>query len=344
MHASRLPLLAVALCLTAAAPAAAQSPTGPSGPTGPTPTPTIVPAITPVPTATPEPARDGRLRISVNTAQRNRGHKVALKGQRLIVKGALRPAIRGQRVTVRLTQGSKTVMTRRARTRASGKFRVVLKARATGRLAVRAAHQRSPRIRRTTAKAVRLQSFAPSLTFGSKGALVRLFQKGLSQMKYPTSRSGTYDAATGRAVMAYRKVNGLARTEYPSAQVIRGILAGKGAYKVRHPKAGHHVEADISRQILALVDGDRVVRVEPTSSGAPATPTVIGTFRFYSQTPGTNSKGMVHSSYFIRGYAIHGYASVPAYNASHGCLRIPIPDAWYVFNWINLGDRIFVDY
>ena len=36
---------------------------------------------------------------------------------------------------------------------------------------------------------------------------------------------------------------------------------------------------------------------------------------------------MVYSSYFIRGYAIHGYADVPTYAASHGCLRMPIPDA-----------------
>ena len=36
---------------------------------------------------------------------------------------------------------------------------------------------------------------------------------------------------------------------------------------------------------------------------------------------------MVDSNYFIRGYAIHGYAEVPTYAASHGCLRVPIPDA-----------------
>jgi lipoprotein-anchoring transpeptidase ErfK/SrfK len=52
---------------------------------------------------------------------------------------------------------------------------------------------------------------------------------------------------------------------------------------------------------------------------------------------GTNAKGMVHSSYFIRGYAIHGYASVPIYNASHGCLRVPIPEADYIFDWVRLG-------
>jgi lipoprotein-anchoring transpeptidase ErfK/SrfK len=27
--------------------------------------------------------------------------------------------------------------------------------------------------------------------------------------------------------------------------------------------------------------------------------------------------------YFLRGFAIHGYPSVPAYPASHGCVRIP---------------------
>jgi lipoprotein-anchoring transpeptidase ErfK/SrfK len=46
---------------------------------------------------------------------------------------------------------------------------------------------------------------------------------------------------------------------------------------------------------------------------------------------------MVDSSYFIRGYAIHGYAEVPAYAASHGCLRIPIPNAPAVFGWVKVG-------
>ena len=73
------------------------------------------------------------------------------------------------------------------------------------------------------------------------------------------------------------------------------------------------------------------------SSGKPSTPTVLGRFRVYSKTPGTNSEGMVDSNYFIRGYAIHGYAEVPAYAASHGCLRIPIPNAPAVFAWVQVG-------
>jgi lipoprotein-anchoring transpeptidase ErfK/SrfK len=49
----------------------------------------------------------------------------------------------------------------------------------------------------------------------------------------------------------------------------------------------------------------------------------------------------VHSSYFIGGYAIHGYPSVPYYPASHGCLRVPIPSAWSIFSWIDIGDPIY---
>ena len=120
------------------------------------------------------------------------------------------------------------------------------------------------------------------------------------------------------------------------------MLAGKGAFKPRDPGAGRHVEADISRQVLALIEDGEVVATYHTSTGAPATPTVIGSFRVYLKTPGINAKGMVHSSYFIRGYAIHGYFDVPAFNASHGCLRVPIANAWRIFTWLRHGDRVIV--
>ncbi len=337
MHASRLALLGAAAALAVPAAAAAQTPL-------PTPTP---PAATPTPpaaTPTPAPAAAaGKLRIGAKAPLRSRGKKVAVKGDVVEVTGSLQPAVAGQQVLIELKHGRKVLKTRRAKTGADGAFARKLRLRGSGTLVLRAIHKASPEIKRTTARAVRIQTFAPKLGFGARGALLRLFQKGLDRMKYPAPRNGVYDAATGRAVMAYRKVNSLSRSETPSAKIIRDVLAGKGAYKVRHPKAGHHVEADISRQILALVNGDKLVRVYPTSSGSPATPTVLGSYRFYSKTPGTNGKGMVYSNYFIRGYAIHGYASVPAYNASHGCLRIPVPNAISVYNWINLGDRIFVE-
>ena len=108
------------------------------------------------------------------------------------------------------------------------------------------------------------------------------------------------------------------------------------------PGHGRHVEADLSRQVLALVNGSQLVRVYHISSGKPSTPTVIGTFHVYSKTPGVNAKGMVDSNYFIGGYAIHGYYSVPTYAASHGCLRVPIPSAWNIYQWVDMGTRVFV--
>ncbi len=51
---------------------------------------------------------------------------------------------------------------------------------------------------------------------------------------------------------------------------------------------------------------------------------------------------MVDSNYFIRGYAIHGYAEVPTYAASHGCLRVPIPDAPAIYAWVREGTPVDV--
>jgi lipoprotein-anchoring transpeptidase ErfK/SrfK len=94
--------------------------------------------------------------------------------------------------------------------------------------------------------------------------------------------------------------------------------------------------------VVVLAQGGKPWRTYHASSGKPSTPTVFGSFRFYSKTPGTNAKGMVDSNYFIRGYAIHGYPEVPTYAASHGCIRVPIPNAAAIFAWIRIGDPIFV--
>jgi lipoprotein-anchoring transpeptidase ErfK/SrfK len=94
--------------------------------------------------------------------------------------------------------------------------------------------------------------------------------------------------------------------------------------------------------VLVLARGSKVERIYHTSTGSPATPTVRGSFRFYRSQPGLNAKEMFHTQYFIRGYAIHGYKSVPIYPASHGCLRVPMADARSIYDWIRLGDRIDV--
>lgn len=193
---------------------------------------------------------------------------------------------------------------------------------------------------RSLALAVRVVQ--PSARFGSRGLSVRLLQDGLRALAYAAPLNGVYDDATGRAVLAFRKVNGMARTEAVTPAIYEKLFAGLGGFRLRHPRAGRHVEFDWSRQVLVLAQAGRPVAIYHASSGKPSTPTVFGTFRFYSKTPGTNAEGMVDSNYFFRGYAVHGYPEVPPYAASHGCIRVPIPDAPAIFAWIRLGETIFV--
>jgi lipoprotein-anchoring transpeptidase ErfK/SrfK len=137
-------------------------------------------------------------------------------------------------------------------------------------------------------------------------------------------------------------MRGWSRVAVVSRDVLRGLLAGRGTFKAKHPEHGKHVEADLSRQVLVLLNGARVHRIYTVSSGKPSTPTVLGRFKVYSKTIGTNSHGMVNTSYFIGGYAIHGYAEVPAFPASHGCLRVPIPSSLSIYRWLRIGDRVDV--
>jgi peptidoglycan hydrolase-like protein with peptidoglycan-binding domain len=296
----------------------------------------------PTPTPTPAPAPvQGTLKLQAQKVHRDGERRVALTRESWRVRGELRPFVPGQTVVVRFFRGGRRIHQQTEQVQPigdgrAGEFFTPFKSRTAGRVVVEAVHLATPELDTARSERVRVNVMKP--TVGSGGSMVRLFQKGLAKLHYAVSRSGVYDDATARAVMAYRKVNGMARTYSPSQAIVRRVLAGKGAFKAKYPGDGRHVEADISRQVLALINsGGKVHRVYHTSTGAPATPTILGKFRTYRKSPGTNAKGMLHSSYFIRGYAIHGYASVPPYKASHGCLRVAIPNAWSIYQWIRMG-------
>jgi hypothetical protein len=120
--------------------------------------------------------------------------------------------------------------------------------------------------------------------------------------------------------------------------------ATRFGFHLRYGATGHRrVEANLSTQRLAFVNPNGTIRaVLHTSSGKPSTPTVTGRYYFYMKQPGYNEKGMLDSVYFYRGYAIHGYFSVPDYAASHGCLRIALSSASWAMNWLQIGDQIDV--
>jgi lipoprotein-anchoring transpeptidase ErfK/SrfK len=49
-----------------------------------------------------------------------------------------------------------------------------------------------------------------------------------------------------------------------------------------------------------------------------------------------------YALYFHQGLAIHGFPSVPDRPASHGCIRIPVKDAAFVFRAAPLGTAVLI--
>jgi lipoprotein-anchoring transpeptidase ErfK/SrfK len=300
--------------------------------------------VPPAPTPVPTPVA-GELKLVAQKVHRDDERRVALTRAPWRVRGELTPYVPGQTVEVRFFRDGKrihrqTEQLRPIRGGTAGMFRTPFKSGKEGRVVVEAVHLATPEMETVRSEKVRVNVMKPTIGYPT---IVRLLQKNLGKLRYAVARSGSWDDSTARAVMAWRKVNGYSRVFSASQGVVRQVLAGKGAFKPKYPNDGRHVEADISRQVLALIKRNgKVDRVYHTSTGAPATPTVIGRFKTYRKSPGTNAKGMVHSSYFIGGYAIHGYVSVPTYNASHGCLRVPIPNAWSIYNWVRMGTVVRV--
>ncbi|HEX8648892.1 MAG TPA: L,D-transpeptidase [Thermoleophilaceae bacterium] len=309
-----------------------------------------VPGVDPAPTTpqpgTPAPAgAEAKLTLGVASLG-DRGKRWVLAGEPLVASGRLDPYVKGEKVSVHLYRGKKRLGTRTVEVRddkGHGKFTATFGAvKKPGSYFVVAEHEASAAQQGAKSGRVRFGAVRAASGNGSNGQHVRLLQIGLRRLAFVAPLNGRHDAATGRAVIAFRKTNGMSRITSANRNVMKALFAGRGGYKLKYPKAGKHVEADLSRQVLVLADKGKPVRIYHTSSGAPSTPTVRGTFRFYRRQPGTNAKGMVHSMYFIRGYAIHGYKSVPTGPASHGCLRVPIPNARAIYDWIDLGDQIMV--
>ena len=116
-----------------------------------------------------------------------------------------------------------------------------------------------------------------------------------------------------------------------------------------------HVEIDLSRQRLFVVDTDRVVKTIPVSSGngklftsegrtrRAITPT--GRFTVYRKIAGWRKSplGMLYyPSYINYGVAIHGSRSVPSKPASHGCIRIPMSTAKELSDLTPVGTVVLV--
>ncbi len=176
-------------------------------------------------------------------------------------------------------------------------------------------------------RTLRASAVHPRIGPGSRGASVRALESRLRELHYALPRvDGLYGRDTYEAVLAFQKLNRLPWTGRADARLWRALARAR-VPRARYP--GTHIEVSKGRQYLLLVRGGEVERVVHVSTGATGN-TPIGRWRVYRKVTGWDWV-LWYPMYFLRGFAIHGYPSVPAYPASHGCVRVPMwvaPTLW----------------
>ncbi len=262
------------------------------------------------------------------------------------VRGTLSPYVPGQKVEVtfyldghRLVSHKVAVGKGRGET---GSFESSVIVKEDGKYAVAAKHVANAKLGGDSTLRKSWKVRFPSLHPGECGKVVKGFKKALAEMGYVSGGGRCFNGRLGREVLAYRKVNEMNRSQKAGAGLVKKVFGGKGGYHVRYPKAGEHAEVALGRQVLVLIKKGKPFAIYPVSTGKSSTPTITGHYTFYRREPGLNSHGMYYSFYWHNGYAIHGYAEVPNYPASHGCVRTFIADQPRIYEQLHYGESIFV--
>jgi N-acetylmuramoyl-L-alanine amidase len=232
-------------------------------------------------------------------------------GEPLAIVAKVVPAAAGE-VRIRVWRGKTLVTDRRAsrvklRTATPASYRVVV---------TTTAQAGFTSVSRTLSAVVA----NASLSLGAHGASVRALERRLVELHYALkSIDGFYGQDDYDAVLAFQKVNGMPR----SGRVDRVVWRRLAGASVPHARfGGNHVEVDKTRQVLFEVRDGKVVLAVHVSTGATGN-TPLGVWHVYSRVPGW-SWVLWYPTFFLRGFAIHGYPSVPPYPASHGCVRVPM--------------------
>jgi lipoprotein-anchoring transpeptidase ErfK/SrfK len=327
----------------AGAPDATSQPQEQSSELLPTTTTTSATAAKPAAAPAKRAARPAKLSVRLRGAH----HGKIRVGTRVHAIGHIHPFVAGQHVRVKLLRKGHVVNNlnpevKRVGHKHIGSFGITSdRLVKPGHYRAVATHDWTPQQKKATARSKKFGINYPDLDPGDRNTAVKTFNRLLARAGYYTESGKHYGPKTSYAVMAFSKVNKLSRTFNASPGMFKALANGKGSFHLKYPHAGKHVEVDISRQVMVLANHGRAQYTFHVSTGAPATPTIRGHYQFYSRDAGYNSEGMYYSVYWHGGYAIHGYASVPAYPASHGCVRNEIRDAIFAYNWVSIGMSIY---
>jgi N-acetylmuramoyl-L-alanine amidase len=180
----------------------------------------------------------------------------------------------------------------------------------------------------------------PVLRLGSRGTAVVTLQRRLATLHYDVGAvDGVFGSQTFHGVVAFQKVNGLARDGIVGARTW-SALAHPVVPRPRRWLSASALEVNLTRQVVYLTRQGVVLRILDASSGKASTPTPTGNFTITRRINGWRQSElglMWRPNYFWRGYAVHGSTSVPAYPASHGCVRLTIESMNRLWSLLRIG-------
>lgn len=193
---------------------------------------------------------------------------------------------------------------------------------------------------------------------GDSGEEVASIQQRLLDLGYrPGSPDGTFGPETASAVLAFQKAEGLERDAIVGDQV-RSRLSAPEAAGPKKTDPGPRVEVDLDRQIMFVIDANGTVTTINVSTGSGkefqsaeagkgivVAHTPVGEFMVQRSIDGNREAPLgtlYRPLYFQGGWAIHGNPYVPAYPASHGCVRTANADQDFVFSVIDIGDPVWI--
>jgi peptidoglycan hydrolase-like protein with peptidoglycan-binding domain len=193
---------------------------------------------------------------------------------------------------------------------------------------------------------------------GREAALTRMqikeAEQRLAELGYWTGPvDGVFDAGSRSALIAFQKYEGRPVTAKLTLAELEAIRASEGP-KAREP-GYEHVEVDVDRQVLLIINDAGNVKTLPVSTGndkpflvdgqTSIAYTPRGRFVVYDKTYGWEDGvlgSVYYANYITGGVAIHGYETVPTTPASHGCIRIPMFAAREVSKLLRLGTIVLV--
>ena len=278
-------------------------------------------------------------------------------GQTSVLRGTLSPAYAGAHLSVRrrAADGSWSQVAVIAIT-GSGSYSWSVTPGLVGRYVFSVVLPSRPAYLQSSTPARAVQVDPRDLAQGDTGGDVLTLEKRLAAQKADVGRvDGVFDYDLTHAVLAFQKSQGIARTgRYDGATRVR--LGNPAGVRLRAPSAGRAVEIDLTKQVLYLSEGGVLRRILDISSGTgnlyeqdgvtQRATTPLGRFSIIRKINDPNHKSplgtLYRPAFFYQGWAIHGSSSVPAYPASHGCVRITDPAMDRLYDLLTIGTPVTV--